>query len=110
MADGVRLAQQRCLRTAGVFMMKPWPSMAVQSRCGLVQKQDRGLPDHGARDRDPLLLPPAQLAPTNSDLGGIAIRKLKNELVRVGSLGSGDTQVEGHAAHSSQERVGQGEW
>src|SRR5215210_3352891 len=61
----------------------------VETRLGLVQDQDGGVPEHGPRYGDALLLPPAQTLTTLGEHGVVAFRQRPNKLVCPRELGGG---------------------
>src|SRR5918998_2765838 len=55
--------------------------LGVETRLGLVQDQDRGVPQHRPRDGDALPLPPAQALPTFAEERVVALRQVPDETV-----------------------------
>src|SRR5215211_484797 len=61
--------------------------LGVEAGLGLVQDQDRALPQHRPRDGDALPLAPAQALPALREQRIVAIRQLPYEVVGAGELG-----------------------
>ena len=55
---------------------------ASMDAVGIVQHQDRGIQQHGARDRQPLALPAGEPAAAFAQDGVVALRQLEDEVVR----------------------------
>ena len=62
--------------------------LGVQCRCGLIQDKDARVLQEGARDRDALALPAAELDPALADARIVALRHRLDEVVGVRSQGS----------------------
>src|SRR5690554_3914943 len=58
--------------------------LCIQSRCSLVQKQDRWVLDQGASNRNTLLLSTRQQGTLFSDHSVVALGKLRDEIMGIG--------------------------
>src|ERR671921_531760 len=63
--------------------------LGVESGLGLVEDQDRSIPEHGPRDGDALPLPTTQTLAALGEHGVEAFRQLPNKTVGPGELGYG---------------------
>ena len=62
----------------------------IERRGRLVEQDDRRILDQRARDGDALALPAGELQAVLADRGIVAIREVRDEIVRVRRLGGGD--------------------